>query len=90
MFLQQFLATIVVGRYALKCLPDGPKNAHKYLVALEVKGVTAQDAGNYTVTAKNALGESNANIKLNFDSKFSSFNMWQKVGLFQQGVTSAS
>jgi hypothetical protein len=37
---------------------------------LEINGVNAQDAGNYKVTAKNALGESNATIRLNFDSEY--------------------
>jgi hypothetical protein len=32
--------------------------------------VTVEDAGKYKVTAKNELGESNATISLNFDSKY--------------------
>ena len=31
--------------------------------------MSAEDAGKYKVTAKNELGESNATISLNFDSK---------------------
>ena len=31
--------------------------------------MTVEDAGKYKVTAKNELGESNATISLNFDSK---------------------
>lgn len=31
--------------------------------------MTVEDAGKYRVTAKNELGESNATISLNFDSK---------------------
>lgn len=45
---------------------DGPE----YFSALEIKNVTVEDAGKYKVTAKNELGESNATITLNFDSKF--------------------
>lgn len=45
---------------------DGPQ----YFATLEIKNVTVEDAGKYKVTAKNELGESNATITLNFDSKF--------------------
>lgn len=45
---------------------DGPQ----YFAALEIKNVTVEDAGKYKVTAKNELGESNATITLNFDSKY--------------------
>merc|ERR1711915_417578 len=38
-----------------------------YLVTMSLKNVTVEDAGKYKVTAKNQLGESNANISLNFD-----------------------
>lgn len=34
--------------------------------------MTVEDAGKYKVTAKNELGESNATISLNFDSKWTS------------------
>ena len=36
---------------------------------LLLKNVTVEDAGKYKVTARNDLGESNATISLNFDSK---------------------
>jgi len=36
---------------------------------LEITSVAVEDAGKYKVTAKNELGESNATISLNFDSK---------------------
>jgi hypothetical protein len=42
----------------------GPK---EYTITLEISNVSPQDAGSYRVTAKNALGESNATIGLNFD-----------------------
>ena len=45
------------------------RDKKQYFVVLEINDVSAQDGGNYKVTAKNALGESNATIKLNFDSK---------------------
>jgi len=44
------------------------KGAHVYLLKLLIKDVANGDAGNYRVIAKNELGESNATIKLNFDS----------------------
>lgn len=47
------------------------KDGHSYFATLEIKNVTVEDAGKYKVTAKNELGESNATISLNFDSKFS-------------------
>ena len=55
------------GRVKIKTDPKGNNN---YFIVLEINGVSAQDAGNYRVTAKNALGESNATIRLNFDSKY--------------------
>lgn len=45
------------------------KDGHSYFATLEIKNVTVEDAGKYKVTAKNELGESNATISLNFDSK---------------------
>jgi len=46
------------------------KDGHSYFATLEIKNVTVEDAGKYKVTAKNELGESNATISLNFDSKY--------------------
>jgi hypothetical protein len=46
------------------------KDGSQYFASLEIKNVTVEDAGKYKVTAKNELGESNATITLNFDSKF--------------------
>lgn len=46
------------------------KDGHSYFASLEIKNVTVEDAGKYRVTAKNELGESNATISLNFDSKY--------------------
>lgn len=45
------------------------KDGNSYFSALEITNVAAEDAGKYKVTAKNELGESNATISLNFDSK---------------------
>ncbi len=42
-----------------------------YFACLEIDDVSADDAGKYRVHAKNNLGESNATINLNFDSKLS-------------------
>ena len=38
-----------------------------------MRHVTVEDAGKYKVTARNDLGESNATISLNFDSKLPYF-----------------
>merc|ERR1712050_71769 len=45
-----------------------PKDNKTFFLVLEIDNVAAGDAGNYKATAKNALGESNATIRLNFDS----------------------
>ena len=36
---------------------------------MEISNVSADDGGEYRVTAKNNLGESNANLTLNFDMR---------------------
>lgn len=46
------------------------KEGKSYYASLEINNVTVEDAGKYRVTAKNELGESNATISLNFDSKY--------------------
>ena len=46
------------------------KEGSLFKAVLEIKNVAVEDAGKYKVTAKNELGESNATISLNFDSKF--------------------
>lgn len=50
------------------------KDGHSYFATLEIQNVTVEDAGKYKVTAKNELGESNATISLNFDSKENGIN----------------
>ena len=48
------------------------KEENEYTIdcSLFLKNVTVEDAGKYKVTARNDLGESNATISLNFDSKY--------------------
>ena len=59
------------GRYLTYCdkLPD-----NAYFACLEIDDVTMSDGGKYKVHAKNAHGESNASITLNFDSQFQDNN----------------
>ena len=60
------------------------KEENEYTIdcQLFLKNVTVEDAGKYKVTARNDLGESNATISLNFDSK--SNHLWnQKTNLIQ-------
>ncbi|KAJ8299697.1 hypothetical protein KUTeg_023757 [Tegillarca granosa] len=71
------------GRIKMKTDSQGNK---KYFVVLEIDNVSAQDAGNYRVTAKNALGESNATIRLNFDSDDSSKQQGQPPKFTQKPV----
>ncbi|CAH1785276.1 unnamed protein product [Owenia fusiformis] len=52
------------GRYMVYTDPETPGN---YVACLEVFDVEPGDGGNYKVNARNDLGESNANIKVNFD-----------------------
>ena len=46
------------------------KDGNAYTATLEIRDVTAQDAGKYKVTAQNELGESSAAISLNFDGQW--------------------
>ena len=57
----------IPGRFKITSTPKADKT---FFLVLEIDSVAAGDAGNYKVTAKNALGESNATIRLNFDSEF--------------------
>lgn len=52
----------------METIKKGPK---EYTITLQMTNVSPQDAGSYRVTAKNALGESNATIGLNFDGMLS-------------------
>lgn len=61
-----FCFSFIPGRITIIAESKGPQT---YLLKLEIKDVANGDAGNYKVIAKNELGESNATIKLNFDSK---------------------
>ena len=51
------------GRYQLITQTDGPN----YILIMQISNITAADGGTYKVTAKNKLGESNANINLNLE-----------------------
>ncbi len=42
---------------------------NSYFACLEIDDVTIEDAGNYKIHAQNDFGESNASIRLNFDSE---------------------
>lgn len=53
------------------------KDGKSYYASLEINNVTVEDAGKYRVTAKNELGESNATISLNFDSKISFITIYK-------------
>lgn len=53
---------------------------NSYFCVLSLKRVNVEDAGKYKVTGKNELGESNATISLNFDSKpNSSFHLLTSI-----------
>jgi hypothetical protein len=55
------------GRYLIYC--DALPN-NSYVACLEIDDVNTSDGGKYKVLAKNKLGESNAHIALNLESKF--------------------
>jgi hypothetical protein len=55
------------ARFLVSC--DALPN-NTYVACLQINNVISSDGGKYKVTAKNRLGESNANIGLNLDSKF--------------------
>ena len=53
------------GRYKVVTQTDGAN----YVLSLEIASITKEDGGAYKVNAKNALGESNANINLNLEGE---------------------
>ena len=55
------------GRYLIYC--DALSN-DSYVACLEIDDVNVSDAGRYRVLVKNKLGENNAYITLNMDSKY--------------------
>lgn len=58
---------ICSGRY--RCL-ENEESPGNYYVALELDDPQAIDAATYRLNARNQFGESNANLKLNFDGNF--------------------
>ena len=62
------------------------KELDQYTVdcTLLLKNVTVEDAGKYKVTARNDLGESNATISLNFDSKYNIFQLVRDIKKLNQ------
>jgi len=48
------------------------ESAGVYYVALELSGPEGIDAATYKLNARNEHGESNANLKLNFDGEYDS------------------
>lgn len=54
------------GRIKIEQAADG----NSYTLRLVISQVSQEDGGEYKVTAKNALGESNATINLNFEGRF--------------------
>ena len=54
------------GRYRFITKDEG---GNTYYVALELSEPQAVDAATYKLNAKNKFGESNANLKLNFERK---------------------
>jgi len=47
------------------------ESANVYYIGLELSSPEAIDAATYKLNARNVHGESNANLKLNFDGEFS-------------------
>jgi len=54
------------GRYRFIIKDEG---GNTYYIALELSEPQAVDAATYKLNAKNKFGESNANLKLNFERK---------------------
>jgi len=61
------LLSNVTGRYKYITKEE---SANVYYVALELSAPEAIDAATYKLNARNVHGESNANLKLNFDGDF--------------------
>lgn len=62
----------LLGRIVAK-VNDEPDGV--YHVTLEINDVKPEDGGQYKVNAKNASGETNANIKLNLDGRLKFFSL---------------
>lgn len=55
-------------------------------VALDIESVRAEDAGTYTVVARNALGEAQLSASMEVESMFS--NVLAKIVIFFKGLSS--
>lgn len=58
-----------MSRFPLLQVVTKEDNAYTFDCKLLLRNATVEDAGKYKITARNTLGESNATISLNFDSK---------------------
>ena len=56
----------LLGRYKYICTEE---TKGTYYIALELSNPVKEDGATYKLNAKNANGESNANLKLNLDGK---------------------
>ena len=61
------------GRYRFI---ETPEASSTYYVALELSNPQPVDGATYRLNARNAVGESNANLKLNFDGQYTEIFMF--------------
>lgn len=65
-----------------------PAGKDSFALALEILNPTKEDGGNYRCNACNAIGESNANIALNFQGNISLYCNQENQILFPIGFYS--
>ena len=66
----------LTGRYKFI---DKEESAGQYYFALELSSPEPVDAATYKLNTRNSAGESNANLKLNFDSKWTEIITIQNI-----------